>query len=85
MARIKVKAAKPETGEVALWEVHKDHPGGEVFVAGDKVVEVAETPEALKKLAAGVIVKADDGEPNQRPASPPADNAAESKPKPGKK
>lgn len=74
MALIKVKAAKPESGEVALWEVNAEHPGGEAWVTGDAVVEVAETPDVLKKLAAGVILKIEDGKPADEP-----------KPKSGKK
>jgi hypothetical protein len=61
MALIKVKSAKPESGEVSLWEQHPDHPGGEVWVSGEKVVEVAETSEVLKKLGAKAIVKVEDG------------------------
>ena len=67
MALIKVKAAKP--GEVALWELHKDHPGGEVYVASDTPVEVAETPEVMRRLGAGILIKLED------------ESKAESKPK----
>ena len=68
---IKVKSARKD-GKVALWEVHPDHPGGEVFVVTsaptadvpepkEKVVEVAETPKVLNALKEGQIVKVGNG------------------------
>lgn len=54
---IHVRAAK-RNHKVALWEVSSDQPNGEVFVSGDGAVhEVAETPEVLKAIAAGRIVR----------------------------
>jgi hypothetical protein len=44
--------ARPEMGDRnALWERDAAHPGGEVFVAGDEPVEVAQTPEVMARLA----------------------------------
>lgn len=53
---ILVKSAKPGN-HVALWDRHPDHPGGEVFVSGDAVVEAAETPGVLRALADKRIVQ----------------------------
>ena len=39
----KLKANPDGSYPVAFWEVDPAHPGGEVFVAGPKLVEVAET------------------------------------------
>ena len=41
---------------VALWEVHPDHPGGEVFVTGTNVFEVARTPAVEARLRNGTFV-----------------------------
>lgn len=49
--------AKDPKGRVAHWERADDHPGGEVFVAGEDVVEVARTPDIERKLAKGVLVE----------------------------
>jgi hypothetical protein len=40
---------------VALWERHPDHPGGEVFLYGDAVFEVALTPAVEARLRSGVL------------------------------
>lgn len=40
---------------VALWERHAAHPNGEVFVAGQAVVEVAQTPGVNLKLQEGAL------------------------------
>jgi hypothetical protein len=45
-------------GRVALFEQHKAHPGGEVFVAGPPV-QVAVTPMVERKLKSGDLVKCD--------------------------
>jgi hypothetical protein len=42
---------------VALWEKDPAHPGGEVYIAGDKPVEVALTPEVVKRIREGVLVE----------------------------
>lgn len=40
---------------VALWERHPDHPGGEVFLYGDAIFEVARTPAVEARLRSGVL------------------------------
>ena len=40
---------------VALWERHPAHPGGEVFLFGDGVFEVALTPAVEARLRSGVL------------------------------
>ena len=40
----------PDGVQVAFWERNPAHPGGEVYVAGDGVVEVAETPLVIEAL-----------------------------------
>ena len=60
---IKVRAARDD-GRVVLYEVHPDHPNGEAWVSGNgRVVEVAETPTVLRKLASGELVKVEDPKP----------------------
>lgn len=46
---VKAGPATP-AGRVALWEVDPQHPGGEVFVAGESVVEVAPTSKVNLRL-----------------------------------
>ncbi len=61
-------------GEVALWEVHPDHPDGEVYVAqGDDPVRVARTPMVNTRLADGRLVEASGRKAEQRSerAEPP--------------
>ena len=43
----------------ALWERDAAHPNGEVFIAGDKPVQVGVTAEVSRLLRDGVLVKAD--------------------------
>ena len=57
-----VKAANPD--RVGVSERHPQHPpsdwypqGGEVFVVGDRVVEVAETPLVLQQLQNKTLVR----------------------------
>lgn len=58
---IKVKSnlpAKKDGGsQVALYEVNPAHPDGEVFIAGETVVEVAETSEVNRAIAEKRLVK----------------------------
>jgi hypothetical protein len=65
---IKVKSNLKPTRDggnpVALWEVDERHPavddqspGGEIFVAGNAVVEVAKTPAVLKALSQEKLVE----------------------------
>lgn len=79
---IKVKAANPET--ITFWETDPAHPGGEVFVAGDKVVEVGETPAVHRRIASGELVvvgaKAPETEVEEvEEAETPADDATAGK------
>lgn len=54
---IHVMAAQAD-GKVKLWEVHPDHPNGEIFISGDGTsVEVAETAEVKQRLKDGTLVK----------------------------
>ena len=43
--------------DVALWEKHPDHPGQEIFVAGEAEVEAAKTPRVLEALARKRLVE----------------------------
>ncbi len=46
------------TGRVVLWDVHPDHPNGEVFISGDgRSVKVALTNAVQSKLNTGELVK----------------------------
>src|SRR5947209_6049094 len=56
---IRVKSGLSDN-RVALYEKNDAHPGGECFVAGPTVAEVAETPEVLYRLGTGQLVKTDD-------------------------
>src|SRR4051812_43211142 len=42
-----------------FWDVNKRHPGGEVFVSGADVVEVAVTSEVSDALKSGRLVETD--------------------------
>lgn len=53
---ITVKSALPNN-DVALWEKHPDHPGQEIFVAGEAEVDAARTPRVLKAIADGRLVE----------------------------
>jgi hypothetical protein len=53
---ITVKAA-PDFLRVALWERNPAHPGGEAFVAGDLVAQVALTAEVQTRLNTGILVQ----------------------------
>ncbi len=53
---ITVKSALPNN-DVALWEKHPNHPGQEIFVAGDAEVEVAKTPRVMRALADNRLVE----------------------------
>ena len=54
---ITVKSALEDTTRVALWEVHPDHPGGEVFIAGEESHHVAETRRVREALRAGRLAQ----------------------------
>lgn len=53
---ITVKSALPNN-DVALWEKHPNHPGQEIFVAGEAEVEVAKTPRVMRALADNRLVE----------------------------
>lgn len=59
---IKVKSGL-SGNQVALWETSSDHPGGEVFIAGAREVEVAETPKVQALLASGQLVRVEEPKP----------------------
>lgn len=58
-ATIKVTSARSD-GRVALWEKHPDHPTGEIFIAGDTVVEAAETARVLRAIADGDVQRVEE-------------------------
>ncbi len=43
--------------DVALWEKHPNHPGQEIFVAGDAEVKVAKTARVMRALADNRLVE----------------------------
>lgn len=55
-AFITVKSAR-EDDQVALWERHPDHPGGEVFVTGEREVKVAKTSGVMRQLSRHQLVE----------------------------
>ena len=63
-----------DDGRVALFETHKDHPDGEVFVAGPPVA-VALTPLVERKLKSGELVEVK--APTAIKAPPPRKTKAE--------
>jgi hypothetical protein len=54
---ITVKSNLADKTRVALWEVHPDHPDGEVFIADDKEHKVAETTRVTAALRGGQLVE----------------------------
>lgn len=67
---MRVRVAEAASGRVALWERHPDHPGGEVFLAGAGVFEVAATPAVEARLRKGVLVAVEEAA-----VAPPAKRA----------
>lgn len=53
---MKVKSGL-DSDRVAFWEVDERHPDGEVYVAGDSVVEVGRTEGVLRALSRGFLVE----------------------------
>lgn len=54
---IKVMSAKQDD-RVALWEVHPDHPDGEIFVTGNgESYKVALTPMVKSRLNDGKLIR----------------------------
>ncbi len=60
MMTVRVRVGDPGGSVVALWERHPEHPGGEVFLAGGGVFEVALTPAVEARLRDGRLVAAGD-------------------------
>lgn len=60
MTTVRVRVGDPGSGVVALWERHPAHPGGEVFLAGGGVFDVALTPAVEARLRDGRLVAAED-------------------------
>lgn len=62
-----------EEGQVALWEKHPAHPGGEVFIADGGQHQAAATQQVLAAIARNVLVIVPDVEvPAIEPAVPAA-------------
>jgi hypothetical protein len=53
---VKVKSGRKDN-RVALWEQHKAHPKGEVFIAGETAVEAALTAAVSRGLNNGTLVE----------------------------
>lgn len=64
---IRVRVAEPESGRVALWERHPAHPGGEVWLAGAGVYDVAATPAVAARLRNGTLVQVEAAAPAPEP------------------
>ena len=73
---IKVKSGL-SGNQVALWETSSDHPGGEIFIAGTREVEVAETPKVQELLASGQLVKVE--KPKEAAPKPAAKTSTKAK------
>lgn len=70
-----VKSTDPT--KCGCWDVHPQHPGGEVFVSGTEAALVAGTPIVMDAMAKGRLVEASgpEGEPPKKGAldvPPPA-------------
>lgn len=59
MMTVRVCVGDPGGSVVALWERHPEHPGGEVFLAGGGVFEVALTPAVEARLRDGRLIVVD--------------------------
>ena len=60
MAEVKfitVQSNLQDKARVALWEVHPDHPDGEVFIADRESHQVAETRRVREALRAGRLAQ----------------------------
>jgi hypothetical protein len=66
---LKVKATDPQF--CGVWDKSPDQLGGEVFVSGEDVVEVAATPIVLDALAKGRIVEVSGHTPTPQPSEGP--------------
>lgn len=54
-----VEAVDPKGDKVLLWEWHRQHPGGEAFLAPGSVRLVAITPEVSHAIRMGLLKLAD--------------------------
>jgi len=91
MSTIWVKAT--QSGRVGIWEKDDAHPNGEVYVSGAAIVEVAQTPNVLGKLASkwlievpepkvavlAIVVDANKSEDEADDDAPPRVSAAEAR------
>lgn len=58
MADLITVMAASINGKVVLWEVHPEHPHGEVYISGDgRSVQVAQTPAVQAHLTRGDLVQ----------------------------
>lgn len=70
---IKVMPAKQDD-RVALWEVHPDHPGGEIFIKGDgRSYRVALTPMVQSRLNDGKLIRMQSNDATSEAATVVAD------------
>lgn len=80
---IRVQSGNPDSKRIALWERDDAHPGGEVMVGGDRVVEVAVTTEVARRLAKGTLVRVTSEDASQLGESSDGDVAATGTPPEG--
>jgi hypothetical protein len=77
---VTVKSGRQDN-RVALWEQHKAHPNGEVFIAGETPVKAALTAAVSRGLNSGTLVEAGGtraaptkkGEEQREQSTPPDD------------
>lgn len=48
-----VRSTGKDAGRVTLWEIHPNHPDGELFVFGDGVFSAAKTPAVMSRVGSG--------------------------------
>lgn len=79
MANTITVMAAQVNGKVVLWEVHPEHPNGEIFISGDgQSVEVALTPAIQQRLNDRRLVRVEVAEPD-----PPDESVGLVEPLPG--
>lgn len=67
------------SSRVALWEVHADHPKGEIFLAEDSgPMQVGETTAVLTAIRDGRLVRVEEG-PEAAPEAAPEAGADKGK------
>lgn len=63
MKKVFIKSNLPDAKDgshpLALWEKNENHPEGEIWVAGDVVVEAALTPEVIAAIRNEKVVEVD--------------------------